>query len=259
MKKDNTQKGHDIIEDSSSQNTVGLGADERTKDDSNFDQQNWVDTDACPNKSPKTPESPKSPKTPMAIESRQNTRGFIGDIGDLGETGDNDRTALPSFSGRVHNILPVLLQKIANEGKTPNETDALLLGSITVISSCLPGIQGRYDGVTVYPNLFFFLTARAASGKGRLELCRFLVLPIHRRLKEQRDQAMIKYETDLAKWEKKGSNKRGTKPRKPAQTMLIIPANTSSTAVYQLLNDNGGKGLIFETEGDTLANDFEND
>gem|GEM_PF-6837602 len=33
--------------------------------------------------------------------------------------------------------------------------------------------------------------------------------------------------------------------------MLFIPANSSATAVYQVLGDNGGIGLMFETEGDT--------
>jgi hypothetical protein len=37
---------------------------------------------------------------------------------------------------------------------------------------------------------------------------------------------------------------------------LFIPANSSATAVFQILNDNNGVGLIFETEGDTLAQTF---
>ena len=41
--------------------------------------------------------------------------------------------------------------------------------------------------------------------------------------------------------------------------MLFIPANNSVTGVYQLISDNEGKGLIFETEGDTLAQAFKSD
>ena len=41
--------------------------------------------------------------------------------------------------------------------------------------------------------------------------------------------------------------------------MLFIPAKSSATAVYQVLGDNGGTGLMFETEGDTLANTFGSD
>lgn len=181
-----------------------------------------------------------------------------GDSGEIGDSGENASIELPTFSDKVYEMLPGILQEVAEAGESPQETDALLLGATTVFSSCLPGVQGRYDGVTVFPNLFYFLTARAASGKGRVELCRLLIRPVHQRLKNQHLQAMAKYMADLAKWEVAGAN-RGPKPTKPPLTMLIIPANSSATAVYQLLGDNHGKGLIFETEGDTLANIFEAD
>lgn len=41
-----------------------------------------------------------------------------------------------------------------------------------------------YGGVTVFPNLFLFVTAQASAGKGRISLCRRLVEPIHRQLRE---------------------------------------------------------------------------
>lgn len=198
----------------------------------------------------KSPMSPIPPKSP---------RNFAGNNGEIGDSGGEDQVMLPTFSGQVYPHLTPFLKEIADVGESPQETDALLLGTLTAISSCLPNVQGRYDGVTVYANLFYFLTARAASGKGRLDLCRYLVRPIHRRLKELHELEYAKYEQELAQWEGASKKTRGPKPEKPAQTMLIIPANTSATAVSQLLNDNGGKGLIFETEGDTLANAFESD
>ena len=48
-------------------------------------------------------------------------------------------------------------------------------------------------------------------------------------------------------------------PEEPPLRLLFIPANSSATSVYQILNDNGGNGLMFETEGDTLANVFSSD
>lgn len=198
----------------------------------------------------KSPISPKAPKSP------QNPAGDNGNIGDSGET---ENAGLPTFSDIIIPHLPGFLQEVSSVGESPQETDALLLGAITVLSSCMPTVQGLYDGVKVYANLFYFLTARAASGKGRLDLCRYLVRPIHRRLKDLHETALSTYEQELATWEAAPKKTRGPKPEKPSQTMLLIPANTSATAVYQLLNDNGGRGLIFETEGDTLANAFEND
>ena len=47
--------------------------------------------------------------------------------------------------------------------------------------------------------------------------------------------------------------------QEPPQRMLIIPANASATSVFQILNDNDGVGLIFETEGDTLAQSFKSE
>ena len=41
--------------------------------------------------------------------------------------------------------------------------------------------------------------------------------------------------------------------------MLIIPANNSSTGLFLNLNDNQGVGLLFETEGDTLAQTFKSE
>ena len=49
------------------------------------------------------------------------------------------------------------------------------------------------------------------------------------------------------------------KPIKPLEKMLIIPANNSATGVFQLLSENEGSGLLFETEGDTLACTFKSD
>jgi hypothetical protein len=48
-------------------------------------------------------------------------------------------------------------------------------------------------------------------------------------------------------------------PKKPKRKMLIIPANSSSTAFYEVLGNNNGIGLMMETEGDTLADTFQKD
>lgn len=170
-----------------------------------------------------------------------------------------EREPLPTFSDRVGSQLPYFIQKAVEKGESPDEADIIALGVIGVASACLPNIHGEYDGMEVFPNLFLFVTARASSGKGRLNLCRYIALPIHKRLKELHEAAMMDYEEKQRQYEI--NKKKGTveKPQKPPLTMLLIPANTSATAVYQILADNDEKGLIFETEGDTLANSFASD
>ena len=109
--------------------------------------------------------------------------------------------------------LPPLLRKVMAKSLSAADADLLLLGSLTCLSACMPHLCGVYDGMTVFSNLFFFANAPASSGKGRLSLCKLLVMPIHQALRQE----------------------------------------------YKMLNENEGTGLIFETEGDTLANTFSSD
>ncbi len=165
---------------------------------------------------------------------------------------------LPTFSDLIETDLPDYLQRVASHGETYQDKDVLLLGAICTISACLPNVSGLYDGVEVYPNLFFFLTARASSGKGRLNLCRLLVLPIHERLFELYKLERQEYEMKKAEFD---ANRTSgiPKPEPPAKHLLFIPANSSATSVYQILGESDERGLIFETEGDTLAYSFSSD
>lgn len=72
-------------------------------------------------------------------------------------------------------------------------------------------------------------------------------------MKQQHELEMMEYN------EKKGKDASAEKPNKPPEKMLFIPANNSTTGVFQLLFDNEGRGLMFETEGDTLAQAFKTD
>lgn len=198
----------------------------------------------------KSPSSPKPPKSP------QNAGGNNGDIGD---SGGAEQVGLPTFSYLVAQNLPSFLKTVASYGRNAKETDTMLLAAISVISGCLPHFQGVYDDRTVFPNLFFFLSARAGSGKGRMDLCRQIAGPIHRRLKEEHAKKLDQYELELAAWEAAPKKSRGPKPQKPDQTMLYIPADTSATAFNQLLSENCGCGIIFDTEADGLADSFESD
>ncbi|MGE5518870.1 MAG: DUF3987 domain-containing protein, partial [Candidatus Dadabacteria bacterium] len=45
-------------------------------------------------------------------------------------------------------------------------------------------------------------------------------------------------------------------PQKPPRIMLFIPANNSATGFLKVLNDSYQRGIIFETEGDTVSKTF---
>jgi hypothetical protein len=152
--------------------------------------------------------------------------------------------------------LPTLLRDVLQVADSDANADMLLLGSLTTLSSCLPNVSGIYNGKEYCPNLFLFITAKASRGKGRLNLCTRLVMPVHEQLmKESEDEI---YSAKLLRGilkDAKDNTLLGVMDQ-PAPQLLIIPANSSSTAVLQMLAENGGRGLIFETEGDTLSKAF---
>ncbi len=154
----------------------------------------------------------------------------------------------------VYDELPSLLKKVCGHGVRDEERDLLLLGGMTAVSAVMPNIVGEYGDARVYANLYLYVTAQASAGKGRLGLCRRLVGPIHEGL-------ITVYKKEMAAWEAARAEyllnkKEHDKPIEPAKRMLLIPGNSSATSVFQILSENDGVGLIFETEGDTLAKTF---
>lgn len=167
---------------------------------------------------------------------------------------------LPTIPKKVMDSLPQFLQKVIEPTTSPEESDILLLGALTTLSACFPKLFGIYDGKKVLANLYLFVTAPASAGKGRLTHCKNLVLPIHKDMREQANDLKKQFEVENAAYNMTKNKTPDTeKPTKPPERMLFIPANNSTTGVFQLLSDNEGKGLIFETEGDTLAQAFKSD
>ena len=168
-----------------------------------------------------------------------------------------EESPMPTFSQDIYGLLPDFLTQIINKAKNFEDADLLLLGSLTAMSACLPNISGNYAEREVFPNLFLFVAAQASAGKGRLTLCRHLIKPIHDSLKKNYAAEMEEYRHLQNEYVQDKKNREP--PVEPPIKTLLIPANSSATSVYQVLNDNGGVGLIFETEGDTLANSFKSD
>ncbi len=167
---------------------------------------------------------------------------------------------MPKLPDDIFPSLPLFLQNIVSVASSKEERDILLLGSLVTLSVAMPNVVGKYDDKFMGANLYIFITAKASAGKGILIHCRKLVEPIHFALREKAKQMKREYDSDMAIYNaSKGKDCSVEKPTKPPQKMLFIPANNSSTGFFELLNDNDGRGLIFETEGDTMAQSFKND
>ncbi|HRZ97528.1 MAG TPA: DUF3987 domain-containing protein [Paludibacter sp.] len=203
---------------------------------------------------------------PKVKESKPNSK--VEEKAEVEEMSDEELSPSPngegsgvrSFPPEIFDQLPDLLRRITVKGTSPEDKDILLLGSLVSMSSCLPNIYGVYAEREVFANLFLFVTAQASAGKGRLTLCRKLVEPIHKALREQNKVEFEIYQRELTEYAAaKGDKVNMEKPQEPTLKMLVIPANNSATGLFQILNDNKGKGLIFETEGDTLAQTFKSE
>lgn len=167
---------------------------------------------------------------------------------------------MPNLPDEIFHTIPDFLKEITKVATTKEERDILLLGSIVTLSVAVHKIYGKYRDTIVNANLYIFLTGKASAGKGILIHCRKLIDPIHEDLRDMAKNMKRQFEIDLADYNKnKANDPTIEKPQKPPQKMLFIPANNSATGFQEILGDSDSRGIIFETEGDTLANAFKTD
>lgn len=167
----------------------------------------------------------------------------------------------PQIPSEIYEQLPEILKESAEMFQDAIEKDVFLIGAISVISGCLPNVQGIYFDEPVSAHLYSFITAPAGSGKGKLKWTKYFGLKIHKSMVEQSNRAKEEYEQELENYNNLNKNQRQDveRPKEPKRKMFYIPANSSSSAFIQALSDNDFKGIIFETEADTLAGTLKQD
>lgn len=154
--------------------------------------------------------------------------------------------------------LSPFLQSIMAADNEPTIQHLLLFGSLISLSAVMPHVSGVYGGKRVYANLYGFVVAPPASSKGRLADVIQLIKPIDDEIRLIGQQEQEQYQLELAKY-KAEKNPDAIAPKQPPMRRLLLPANASSTAMYQALNDNHGSGITFETEGDTASQTLKSD
>ncbi|OGX82899.1 DUF3987 domain-containing protein [Hymenobacter coccineus] len=148
--------------------------------------------------------------------------------------------------------LPTFLQQCCSPFKSRRERDVMLIGTLAVLSGCFAGVGGTYNRRAQGLNLYAFIIAPAASGKGTLAWARYLARPWHQELIEESKMAKEMYEAQL-KASKDKDNPVPPPIGPPPRQQLFLPANTTAAAILTQLADNGGRGIICETEADTLS------
>ncbi len=163
-----------------------------------------------------------------------------------------DEESLPHFPALIYDMLPTFLKEVLVNCISKDDRDMMLMGTLTCISATLHNVVGEYNHDDWHPMLYFFVMADAGMGKGSLKYCREIVAPIHNELREASERLMKEYK------ESKSENKSGEKTASdadeaPHRRTLFIPTNSSAASVIQQMDNNGGIGLIFDTECDTLS------
>lgn len=167
----------------------------------------------------------------------------------------------PLLPVEVYDHLPKMLHDCCRLFKPGIEKDIFLLSALTVLSGCLPNVEGIYFNRHLSAHLYLFITGPSASGKGTMLWARYLAQSIHESMvsetiarKNEYKQQLDDYE-HLSKSQKIGMER----PEEPERKMLFIPANSSNAALTQLLAENNFRGIIFESEADTLSNTTKQD
>ncbi len=153
----------------------------------------------------------------------------------------------------IYEYLPEPIKELFKDLQNAQERDILLLGTLTVLSGCMPNVLGFYDRKWVSPNLYTFIEAPAGSGKGVLSWTRLIGMEIHKMLLDETIQAKQKFE-ELKREKIKQKDTDVSSLKEPPYKLLFIPANNSASSMVQTLSENDGAGILFSTEADTLAN-----
>ena len=169
----------------------------------------------------------------------------------------------PIIPQSVYNNLPPILFESCQVFTQERERDTFLTGALAILSGCLPNVSGLYSGSVIYPSLFSFILAPAASGKGALKFAKALADKYHDKTLAVSIEDKKRYDENLAAYKmlkSKGKLEQGQEmPQAPKFKVVFVPASTSNAKIIQHLECNEGKGIICETEADTMGQTFKND
>lgn len=167
--------------------------------------------------------------------------------------------SMPFIPDEVYQHLPSILKEGALAfAEDQRKRDVFLTSALTVISGCMPEVVGIYHQERVFPNLFSFIIAPAANGKGVMKNAKRLAEKYHCKITEQSKAEKEEYEKELLRYKaicaklKKGEEP-PEQPVEPPYKRVFLPADTSQSMLIKMINDNGGNGIMFETEADTMA------
>lgn len=164
----------------------------------------------------------------------------------------------PTIPHEVYDALPHILKEGSKAFTDVRKRDVFFTGAIAILSGCLPKVTGVYFQERVHPHLYTFIIAPPASGKGVLKNAKRLADKYHQQVLQENKEAKKMHDAEMADFKELESNrKKGEpvpeKPKAPPFKIVFIPADCSHSRMIEHLQNNGGQGIICETEADTMS------
>ncbi len=207
-------------------------------------------------------------KSPYLRDKNKN-----GIVAKLAKLANFDPTSNPiptayTFSDKLKmEDLPTFLHPIFEQHTSTTDRDKMLLGTLNIISGLMggasstadtrTGIYGLYDGRRVYAPLYNIIYGAAGSSKGEIAFAKRIATPIRGEMRRQYEEQKKEYERLMAEYQQQEKGKKkaqhGDAPKEPPYRDPFVPGNSTSSAVYRQMEANGGWGMMFETEADTVS------
>lgn len=164
----------------------------------------------------------------------------------------------PLIPDEVCEKLPSIIKDSANVYTDRRKRDVFITGELAMLSGCLPKVTGIYFQERVYPHLYAFIIAPSANGKGALKNAKRLVRKYHDQVVNRSREEIQNYERELHEYNNQKRNRKpdampSDPPRKPSLRLVLIPADCSHARLVEHLQNNGGQGIICETEADVMS------
>ncbi|MBV4356299.1 DUF3987 domain-containing protein [Pinibacter aurantiacus] len=160
----------------------------------------------------------------------------------------NDRNEVfttPCLPKEVFDNSPHFVKKLTGLFPDERERDVFFLGLLTLASTCFPLVQGVYDSRRYRANLFTFISAPAASGKGVLSWVSKMGDAIH-------ENFLNEFKRDFAEYQALNEEQRKEQPKPELKRLFIAADNTSANMIADL-SINQLFGIIYDNEADTLT------
>jgi DNA-binding ferritin-like protein (Dps family) len=173
---------------------------------------------------------------------------------------DNSISSTPIVNDNIYEVLPSFLRIVTSHFHDKRERDVVLFACMAILSGIFSTVSGKYMNSRSFCNLFFLIVAPPASLKSSMLYGRSLADAIQDRYIKENQTIQKKYNAEMFLWKKnKKAQLNAPLPVKPKLPVLLLPGNSTASAIYKKLHESDGIGIICESEADTLSNALHND